>query len=97
MVEANVIALAGSVIALLLSGNLFFIKRLVDKIDLTSKAQEAYSTEVSNLSQCVAGVSNQLREIKLDIKELRRIEIEVAVLKAQQQQQQQNKPIHENG
>lgn len=93
MAEASLLAVAGTVITLLLSGNIFFIKRLVDKIDLTSKTQEAHSFQVSKLSQCVDGVANQLREIKIDIKELRRIEIEVAVLKAHQQ----HKPLQEDG
>ena len=94
MAEASLLAVTGTIITLLLSGNIFFIKRLVDKIDLASKAQEAHSSQVSKLSQCVDGIANQLREIKIDIKELRRIEIEVAVLKAQKQQ---NKPIQMNG
>lgn len=66
----------------LLAGNVYFVRRLVDKIDHTSKANESTSAQVAQVSQGLNGLGNQLREIKSDIKDLRRIEIEVAVLKS---------------
>lgn len=74
--DAGLISILGGAVTLLLAGNLYFIKRLVDKLELTS-------AQGLQVSQTVNGIGNQLREIKADIKDLRRIEIEVAVLKAQ--------------
>lgn len=74
---------AGLVISLLLSGNIYFVKRLVEKVEKTGCGHAELNANVNNLSQSVAALGNQLREIKLDIKELRRIEIEVAVLRSQ--------------
>ncbi len=56
---------------LLLSGNIFFVKRLVEKVE-----------SLSQLPRDVNAIGNQLRELKADIKDLRKIEIEVAVMKS---------------
>lgn len=82
MNQPEVIAVIGAILTLLLSGNIYFVKRLVDKVEKTGEGQIEVKESFAQLSQTVAGVGNQLREIKLDIKELRRIEIEVAVLRA---------------
>lgn len=79
----EILAVSGTIITLLLSGNIFFIKRLVDKLERTASAHETTSGEVSQLTVAVSGMGDKLREIKADIKELRRIEIDVAVLRAQ--------------
>lgn len=84
------IAVTGFVISLLLGTNAFFIKRLVDKIDHTSRAGDQTSISVTQLTQTVNSIGNQLREIKSDIKDLRRVEIEVAILKAQLNNPSQN-------
>lgn len=82
MDSTGLITIAGTVLALLLSGNIYFIKRLVDKLDKTATAHDSTNATVGQLGRDVMGLGNQLREIKLDIKELRRIEIEVAVLRS---------------
>lgn len=57
-----------TVITILLAGNAYFIKRLIDKIDIAAEQAKSASIAVS--------------EIKADIKELRRLEIDVAVMKS---------------
>lgn len=80
---AEIITIAGVILGLLLSGNIYFIKRLVDKLDRTAETNEETTATVNQLGRDVSGLGSQLTEIKLDIKELRRVEIEVAVLRAQ--------------
>jgi peptidoglycan hydrolase CwlO-like protein len=70
-----------AVCTLLLSGNIYFVKKLVDKIEDTNKQTAKDHSSVTQLFREVSDVSSQLREIKQDIKDLRRIEIDVAVLK----------------
>lgn len=67
---------------LLLSGNIYFVKRLVDKIEQTNQQTAKDHSSVTQLFREVSDVSTQLKEIKQDIKDLRRIEIDVAVLKS---------------
>jgi septal ring factor EnvC (AmiA/AmiB activator) len=69
---------------LLLSGNIYFVKRLVDKIEQTNQQTAKDHSSVTQLFREVSDVSTQLREIKQDLKDLRRIEIDVAVLKSNQ-------------
>lgn len=55
--------------------NVFFIRKLIDKIDVaSSRAARA----LDNISV----IATQLQEIKAEIKELRHVAVEVAVLKA---------------
>jgi len=55
--------------------NVFFIRKLIEKIDVaSSRAARA----LDNISV----IANQLHEIKSEIKELRHVAVEVAVLKA---------------
>lgn len=70
------------VCTLLLSGNVYFIKRLVDKIEQTNQQTAKDHSSITQLFREVSDVSLQLREIKSEIKDLRRIEIDVAVLKS---------------
>lgn len=79
----EIFSIFGTVVALLFSGNIYFIKRLVDRLEKTANAHEKTTAEVSQLTQNMMGLANQMRDIKADIKEFRRIEIEVAVLRAQ--------------
>ncbi len=65
----------GSVIFLLLAGNLFFIKKLIDKIEQTG-------TKASDAFRGMESQGQTLMEIKSEIKELRRLEIDVAVMKS---------------
>lgn len=71
-----------AICTLLLSGNIYFVKRLVDKIEDTNKQTAKDHSSVTQLFREVSDVSAQLKEIKQDIKDLRRIEIDVAVLKS---------------
>jgi hypothetical protein len=77
------LAIMGLVFSTLLGGNIFFVKRLVDKIDETVTGHVANSFRLTELSQTVSGMGVEVGEIKTDLKELRKIELDVAVLRAQ--------------
>lgn len=66
--DAHLVGVLGTVITMLLAGNLYFIKRLIDKVDVAADQAKTASSAVS--------------ELKTEIKELRRLEIDVAVMKA---------------
>lgn len=78
-----ILTFVGTGFSVLLAGNLFFIKRLIDKIEQSSKAASDASAAAANADQSVRSLSNQMREIKSEIKDLRRVEIDVAILKHQ--------------
>lgn len=65
----------GSVIFLLLAGNLYFIKKLIDKV-------EHAGTKASDAFRGMETQAVTLMEIKAEIKEMRRLEIDVAVMKS---------------
>jgi len=75
---------AGTLISLLLACLIFFMKRLIDKIDATDKtASEALRVgkeQGKNIAEMRKSQSRVLSEIKNEIKDLRRLEIDVAVL-----------------
>lgn len=79
----DVIAVMGTVMALLFAGNVYFVKRLIDKVELASTAHHDTGRQLSKLSTDVNAIGAQVREIKSDVKDLRHIEIEVAVLRSQ--------------
>lgn len=81
MEKTAFLSVGWTLLSLLFAGNLFFIKRLVEKIDKTTSTAYVAANEVKTLQGSVDGVANQLREIKSDIKELRNVQIEVAVIK----------------
>lgn len=77
------IQIVGGLFSVLLAGNMFFIKRLIDKIEVTAQSASAASVAAANADASVKSLSNQMREIKSEIKDLRRVEIDVAILKHQ--------------
>lgn len=64
-----------TIASLLFTGNLFFIKKLVDKV-------EANNSFALRMEDALKSFDLQLKDLKIDIRDLRRIEIEVAVLKS---------------
>jgi hypothetical protein len=69
------LAVTGFCFSGLIYVNIFFIKKLIEKIDTaSSRAARA----LDNITM----ISGQLGEIKSEIKELRHVAVEVAVLKA---------------
>lgn len=64
-----------SVASLLFAGNIFFIRKLVDKVEGSSSSAQRMELSLRNFDA-------QLRDIKTEIKELRGIQIDVAVLKS---------------
>ena len=78
----TLLTIGASVIGLLLAGNVFFVKRLVEKIENTEKIATTTAASATAAAASSNAVSNQMREIKAEIKELRRVEIDVAILKS---------------
>lgn len=72
-----------AVTSALLGGNIFFIKRLIDKIESTSIGNAKNHSSLSKLSGDVNAIGDQMRELRNDVRELRRIEVDIAVLKSQ--------------
>lgn len=75
--ESNtvILSVAGFCLTGMIYVNVFFVKKLIEKIDVaSSRAARA----LDNISV----IANQLQEIKTEIKELRHVAVEVAVLKA---------------
>jgi len=63
-----------TIASLLFAGNIFFIKRMVDKVEANNVSNQRMENALHNLDV-------QQKEIKQDIKDLRKIEIDVAILK----------------
>lgn len=72
----------GALISLLLGANAFFIKRLIDRIDIAGKDASEAKDSARSAQASAAGLGGLMREIKQDIKDLRRTEIDVAILKS---------------
>lgn len=71
-----VIGATSGIFSLLMGGNIFFIKKLVNKLDTTAESQKITSIQVSH-------VDTSITEMKKDIKELNALKIDVAILKTQ--------------
>lgn len=82
MEPAVLFSIIGTVVGLLMAGNLFFIKKLIDKIEISSVAASAATSQVQALQTLLEEMKNKMAELRDEIKELRRIEIDVAVLKS---------------
>ena len=76
-------AVLGTVISILFAGNIFFIKKLVEKIEMSSISAGELKQGMASIKTDVNAIGAQLRDVKSEIKDLRRVEIEVAVVKAQ--------------
>lgn len=81
-----IFGIGATVISLLLGGNIFFIKRLVDRIESTgdkaSAALRATEEQARTLTDLKHTSSVAMSELRSEIKDMRRIEIDVAVLKS---------------
>lgn len=85
--DAAVLALLGTIGSLLLAGNVFFIKRLIDKVERSGVAEVELKGAVEKLGKDVNALGASLRdfksEIKSELKEFRRLEIDLGIIKAQ--------------
>ena len=82
IIEAKLIlGVAGTLISFLLMGNIFFVKKLVDKIEVTSEENKDLKGSLGIVKEIVDSVGKQLTSFKDDLKEIRKIEIDVAILK----------------
>ena len=77
------LALTGSLslCAILFAGNMYFIRGLVNKIETGTSMQTDAQTKVKAIHTELSEVKRQVGEIKEEIKPLRKMESDVAVLK----------------
>ena len=72
---STLLSVAGVLVSLLLAGNIYFIKRLIDQIETSRDlSRDAFKRAGS--------VSSTLKEIKSDVKALHQVQVDVAVLKS---------------
>lgn len=71
----ELLTLSGTLILLLLGGNAFFVRGLIGEIKKANATSSAGALIIENLAR-------QIEEMKNEIKDLRKLEIEVAVLKS---------------
>lgn len=86
MQNDTIYMIGATIISLLLAGNIFFIKRLVDKIETTGEragdALRATKDQALALSDLKHEHAYSMAELRQEIKDMRRLEIDVAVLKS---------------
>lgn len=84
--EANFMVPAGSVISLLLMGNIWFIRRLVLEIDDLKKVVNlklpVQQNEIKNMSDKINSFEKKIMEISHDVKDFGRLRERVAVIEA---------------
>lgn len=87
----SVLMVFGPVLGLLLMGNLFFIRDLVGKIQIAieqqTSSQKMVQERMTKISASIEQLTHQLYETRQEVKDLKRVETDVAVLKALLQQQ----------
>lgn len=78
-IQQIVIALFGFIGTILFGMNVYFIKKLVEKVEKTSD-------EVIKINKDLNGIGASLREVKTDVKEFethqRNVEIQLGIIKA---------------
>ena len=72
-----------SAIGVLFAGNLFFLRRLVTRIDESSISASKMDGYVTLLNQNIISLTASIQEIRSDLKDLRKMEVDVAVLRYQ--------------
>lgn len=82
MNDTILFAIGSGLVSILLGGNVYFVKRLIEKIEATAKSATEASFSASNAAVSAQNASSELKDIKSEIKELRRLEIDVAILKS---------------
>jgi len=71
------------VISTLLAVNVFFIKRLIDKIDKTEEIARTASQKATQLESAIATFVDQLKGIRRDMKGVHAIDKQLGKLEAQ--------------
>jgi hypothetical protein len=85
------VGVAGFIGSLLLGANIYFVKRLIDKVERASDGHIVATEKVEKLSKDVNNLGTLFREFKTEIKtdlkqelkDFRRIEIDLGIIKAQ--------------
>lgn len=81
-VEPWVVTVVTGFIMILLGANAYFVKRLVDRLDTAATDASEAKKSAQSAQTSTAALGGLMREIKADIKDLRRTEIDVAILKS---------------
>lgn len=63
--------------SLFLAGNVFFLRRLVDKIDDSAQA----ANRITELRNANKSLEKRLERLESELREIRRLEIDIALLK----------------
>jgi uncharacterized membrane protein YqhA len=74
------VSVAGFLIVTLLAVNAFFVKKLVEKLDETEKAVNHSALQVTALKTNVDAYSVQINDLKTEVRELRKIEVDVKAM-----------------
>ena len=77
----DLVELGIALLSLLAAGNLYFIKRLVDKIDETDGKLISYQTEIAGLNQHIVNLQERIQELTSSLREITDLQADVAVLK----------------
>ena len=75
-----VIALAGPIFGMLLLGNIFFIKQIIEKINKSSMDISKLLYDMSNISQIFNSLERRQNDLMIDINHFKRIESRVSYL-----------------
>lgn len=85
--DALVLGLVGTLGSVMLAGNAYFVKRLIDKVESAAKAEIEVKAMLGKLGQDVNAIGAAFRDFKADfkteLKDLRRFEIDLGIIKAQ--------------
>ncbi len=82
IVQQVIIPVAGGVIALLLSGLLFFVGKLIDKVDKISEALPTTNTKVEGIAAQMSELKMDVQRVSVDFKEVAALRERVAVLES---------------
>jgi F0F1-type ATP synthase membrane subunit b/b' len=74
------VSVAGFLIVALLTVNAFFVKKLVEKLDETERAVNNSALQVTALKTNVDAYSVQINDLKTEVRELRKIEVDVKAM-----------------
>lgn len=89
----QVAGIMGSVISMLLAGNMFFIRSLVQKVEEVKQTVDqkipVHQTEIQNMSNQIRDLDQKIQSITNDFKDLGGIRERLAVLEAMQPKRRQ--------
>lgn len=81
--STEVLSICGVIMGFLLSGNIYFIKQVFDKVNATSATQVQQGVVITAIGTSVADIKGDMREFRTDLKSIGKLEKDVAVIQAQ--------------